>query len=227
MLKDFFYRFPTNVMRCFEWFYLPWHLLAILLTYLIVTSGFDWLYFGGTRAAWVHSAALPASLVGGLLPFLLPIGLYIFGRSRKSFTLANTASALAQAAIIGSVVSSFYKALTGRLHPILFAQLFPVPVDISRIFNFGFLNGGIFWGWPSSHTTIAFAMAVTLIALYPRRKDIVIPSALYALYIGLGVSVTIHWFSDFIAGTIFGTLIGIVVAKSFKVRLSTPDPHPH
>jgi membrane-associated phospholipid phosphatase len=37
----------------------------------------------------------------------------------------------------------------------------------------------------------------------------------YALYIGLGVSMTIHWFSDFAAGAIIGSAIGAVVGKSF------------
>jgi hypothetical protein len=37
----------------------------------------------------------------------------------------------------------------------------------------------------------------------------------YALYIGLGVSMTIHWFSDFSAGAVLGTAIGTVVGKSY------------
>jgi hypothetical protein len=38
---------------------------------------------------------------------------------------------------------------------------------------------------------------------------------LYAFYIGLGVSVTIHWFSEFVAGAIIGSVIGTVVGRSF------------
>jgi membrane-associated phospholipid phosphatase len=106
-----------------------------------------------------------------------------------------------------------YKAFTGRVHPPRF--LTPAAVDISREFRFGFLRGGIFWGRPSSHTTIAFAMAVTLLTLYPENKIARYAALLYALYIGFGVSVTIHWFSDFTAGAIFGTIIGIVVGEGF------------
>ena len=36
----------------------------------------------------------------------------------------------------------------------------------------------------------------------------------YAFYVGIGVSATIHWFSEFAAGGIFGTLVGVVVGKS-------------
>jgi len=40
----------------------------------------------------------------------------------------------------------------------------------------------------------------------------------YACYIGLGVSMTIHWFSDFAAGAIIGTVIGVVVGRGFSSR---------
>ena len=43
---------------------------------------------------------------------------------------------------------------------------------------------------------------------------------LYAFYVGLGVSVTIHWFSEFVAGAIIGSVIGAVVGRGFKTRLA-------
>jgi membrane-associated phospholipid phosphatase len=77
------------------------------------------------------------------------------------------------------------------------------------------MRGGVFWGWPSSHTTIAFAMAVTVFTLYPKQRWLGWVAILYAGYVGLGVSMTIHWFSDFAAGAIIGSVIGAVVGKSF------------
>ncbi|MCX6925306.1 MAG: phosphatase PAP2 family protein, partial [Verrucomicrobia bacterium] len=103
-----------------------------------------------------------------------------------------------------------YKALTGRLHP---ARV--LGPDISHMFRFGFLRGGVFWGWPSSHTTIAFAMAATVFTLFPKQRWLGCVAIAYALYIGVGVSTTIHWFSDFAAGAIIGTVIGTVVGRSF------------
>jgi membrane-associated phospholipid phosphatase len=73
----------------------------------------------------------------------------------------------------------------------------------------------MFWGWPSSHTTVAFAMAFAIFTLYPKQKWLGLLAIIYALYIGIGVSMTIHWFSDFLAGAIIGTIIGMVVGKSF------------
>ncbi len=89
-------------------------------------------------------------------------------------------------------------------------------VDISNGFRFGLLRGGVFWGWPSSHAMVAFASMFALIALYPKHKLLKVVAILYALYVGLGVSMSIHWFSDFVAGAIIGAVIGISAAKSFS-----------
>jgi membrane-associated phospholipid phosphatase len=89
-------------------------------------------------------------------------------------------------------------------------------VDTSREFRFGFLRGGVFFGWPSSHTTIAFAMAMAMRTLYPGSKITRSVALIYALYIGVGVSMTIHWFSDFAAGVIIGTVVGTTVGNAFK-----------
>jgi membrane-associated phospholipid phosphatase len=82
------------------------------------------------------------------------------------------------------------------------------------------MKWGIFWGWPSSHTTTAFAMSTCLIAIYPQKKVLVSLALLYAIYVGLSVSVSIHWLSEFVAGAIIGSVIGRVVGTSFRVRLN-------
>ena len=94
-----------------------------------------------------------------------------------------------------------------------------VEMDSSHGFQFGFLRGGVFWGWPSSHTTIAFAMMLCLVALYPKNRWLMVGALLYAFYVGFAVSVTIHWLSEFVAGAIIGSVIGIVVGRSFRDRL--------
>ena len=213
MLKDFLYKLPTAILRSFSGRNLLWHLLAIALTYVLVTSGFDWWYFESTRSAVFSSFGFPAALLGFFVPIMLPL-VYLFGKTRKSISLKNTAAIVGQAAIVGWLISSLYKAFTGRLHPELTTYL--SSTDISRTFDFGFFRNGIFWGWPSSHTTVAFAMAAALIALYPRHKKIVFSAAVYALYIGLGVSVTIHWFSDAVAGALIGSVIGFAVARNMR-----------
>ena len=118
--------------------------------------------------------------------------------------------AIGQAAFIGWFVSAIYKFFTGRVHP---AHM--VGDDISREFRFGFYRGGVFWGWPSSHTTVAFAMAVTIVMLFPKQRLLQLLALAYALYIGISVSMTIHWFSDFAAGAIIGSVVGVVVGRNF------------
>jgi hypothetical protein len=58
-------------------------------------------------------------------------------------------------------------------------------------------------------------MAVALAMLYPKNKVVLYCALLYALYVGLSVSTSIHWFSEFAAGVVIGSTIGLVVGKSF------------
>jgi membrane-associated phospholipid phosphatase len=58
-------------------------------------------------------------------------------------------------------------------------------------------------------------MAAAVLTLFPKQRWLGCVAIAYALYIGIGVSMTIHWFSDFTAGAIIGTAIGAVVGKSF------------
>jgi membrane-associated phospholipid phosphatase len=150
--------------------------------------------------------------------------LLLAGAMRKNRRFITTAWALGQAALLGYLVSCGYKAFTGRLPPPFHgfrtsAMNEGSLVDSSHGFQFGFLKGGVFWGWPSSHTTVTFAMMTCLIVLWTKNKPLVLCALVYAFYIGLGVSVTIHWFSEFVAGAIIGSVVGTVVGGSFKTKL--------
>lgn len=220
---DYFFKtFLTNLVGPFKGKRLLWHGLAILLTILIVTSDFDWQYFTWTRSQALTYIALPAAILGAFLPVLIPLILFLIGKIKKSRRIIMNGWALGQAALLGWVISSIYKVFTGRIPP-------PTPfndtlaqalTNSSHGFQFGFWRGGIFWGWPSSHTTVAFATMVCLIMLHPKNKTLIFFAFLYALYIGLGVSVTIHWFSEFVAGAIIGSVIGVVVGRSFRKAMS-------
>ncbi len=212
--QDFLYTLPRNILRSFWGRNLLWHILAIAATWLIVSSGFDWFYFEETRpfARYLFSAVF----LGWLVPVVFPVVSYIAGAIRQNRRLIYAAYSAAQAAVIGLLVSSFYKAFTGR--PGLRHASVRM-ADTSREFRFGFLRGGVFFGWPSSHTTVSFAMAAAIWRLYPDSKVTRCTALLYALYVGVGVSMTIHWFSDFFAGAIIGTVIGLAVGKAFRDRL--------
>ena len=154
----------------------------------------------------------PAVGIGGLLPLAVPLFLLVVGFIIQRSRAILTGWAVGQAALLGSLISSTCKAFTGRVHPAHVAG----EDTGSCLSRFGWLRGGVFWGWPSSHATIAFAMAMTVFTLYPKQRWLGVVALLYAFYVGLGVSMTIHWFSDFVAGApICSIIIGIVVGKSF------------
>jgi membrane-associated phospholipid phosphatase len=209
-MKRFLSILPRNLLGCFSGRMIIWHILAIILTFILVTSGFDWLFFASTRNPILRSWMFPAAPIGGLVPIALPLVLLAIGSISRSAKTTLAGWAVGQAELVGALVAAAFKAVTGRAHP-----AYGVGADISHMFHFGFLRGGVFWGWPSSHTTIAFAMAVALFQLFPKQRWLGYVAIAYALYIGLGVSMTIHWFSDFLAGAIIGTAIGTVVGKSF------------
>jgi hypothetical protein len=52
--------------------------------------------------------------------------------------------------------------------------------------------------------------------LWPKNKNVVLCALLYAFYVGLAVSVTIHWASEFVAGALIGAVIGMSVGRSFR-----------
>ena len=210
-MKQFFATLPCNIIGCFKGRMVLWHLLAIVLTLVLIESGFDWFYFRSTRDPLLLSWMFHAAPIGMFVPVLLPLILIVPGSILNNVRLACTGWAIGQAELIGSLISSTYKAFTGRIHP-----AHELGTDISHVFHFGFLRGGVFWGWPSSHTTIAFAMAAAVFTRFPKRRWLGVMAFAYAFYIGIGVSVTIHWCSDFVAGAIIGTVIGTVVGKSFS-----------
>ena len=213
MFRTFLYQLPKHALAVLRPRYLLWHIFAAGATYALVMSGFDWYYFGTTRISLFQELTLPAAIIGFFVPIVVPVSLYILAEIHANKSLERTAAALAQAGIIAWCISSLYKAFTGRIQPEFLTHT--SNLDISHDFNFGFYEHGIFWGWPSSHTAVAFAMSAAFFVLYPHLKVRGYLALMYAFYIGIGVSVSIHWFSDFLAGAIIGTTIGIAVAKSF------------
>lgn len=218
-MKKSFYQVCKNIFKIFSGYNLLWHFLAMGLTYVIVMAGVDWKIFTHVITFPWRADFSPALGLGGLLPIVLPLILILAGLLLKNRKSVSVGWAVAQAAFLGLLISSFYKVFTGRIQPpgrshslIIDSQGL---VDISHQFQFGFLRHGAFWGWPSSHTTVAFAVSMAIWTLFPKNKTIRTFAMLFAIYVGIGVFVTsIHWFSEFVAGAIIGSVIGITVGKS-------------
>lgn len=213
-MSTFLYKLFPNILALYKRWNLLWQIVFVTLTCILVMTGFDWFYYQSTGSALLQSFLFPAVIIGFFIPILLPIVMLLYGTFIKNKRALNTAFALIQAGFLGLGISSFYKVFTGRAGP----PHFLTSIDTSHIFQLGVYRGGAFQGWPSSHTSVAFAMSMALFILYPENKFIRYTSLVYAIYIGVGISTNIHWFSDFIAGAILGTIIGITVGKSFLER---------
>ena len=212
MFRAFAYRFPERFLAVYHGTNVFYHIAAVVLTYALVVSGFDWYFFEVTRSPYFYPLTMAAGVGGFFVPVLVPIGMYVAGEIRKNAPLIASATVSAQAVVIAWIVSSFYKALTGRIEPEFLTQT--SFVDGSRDFNFGFLEHGIFWGWPSSHTAVACALAAALIVCYRHNKVVKALAFLLAVIVAAGAAVGFHWFSDVVAGVIIGTLVGVIVARS-------------
>ncbi len=214
MFRVFLQDIPALFLRCWEKRNLLWHLVAAVSTYGLVSFGFDWWYFEHTRNTFLHPIVYAAGIGGFFVPVLIPVGLFIYGELRASAEYTAAAAATAKAVILASIIAIIYKALTGRIQPEFLTNT--SLVDISRSFNFGFLEHGVFWGWPSSHTAVAVALCVALMLSFPESRLVKYASALYMLVIAVGASIGFHWFSDVLAGALIGMMIGIVTSTHMR-----------
>lgn len=214
-----FHGIGANVINTFTYNYGLNVGIATAGTYGLVHTGFDWHW---NRLAYKSKAmsysGMPSVAVGGLVPMIVPASLYFYGRRHDNIKLQVTGLALLQSAILGAGITSAIKTFTGRRPPGIWDND-PDKNNFSADFKFGIFRRGAFDGWPSGHTTTAFAMAITLTELYPDNLPLKIGALTYASIIGLGVSVNIHWFSDAFAGVFLGYALGKTVGKNFNQLL--------
>ncbi len=190
---------------------LPWHLLAAAVTYLCVTSGLDAWIAATFRDTEIRGFARFAGWIGLWTPIVAPLAMLAVGGIRRDDRIVRNGWLLAEAEILAAAVCAAFKTVTGRPGP---TQVFGGGfVEASRVFRFGFLRGGVFWGWPSSHVMVAVAGAVALSLLYTERRWVKWLALAYAACMAVCVSVSFHWFSDVVAAVIVGTVVGRVTAR--------------
>ncbi len=222
MLKTFLIGIYGGMVGTFEGRNIFWHILAGVTTYCLVVSGFDWQYRVMTRGSIANSLGLAAGLIGFLVPVLLPLILFFYVKIKHQKNLQDTSIKILQVVIITVIIIASYKALTGRDHPGMQRNFFNTAIesiDNSHDFKFGFWRESIFYGWPSSHTGVAFASSIFLTLQFKNKKWIGVIACLYAVFIGIGASVSFHWFSDVTAGATIGSLVGFVVYKQDRLHV--------
>lgn len=207
-----------NIGRSFIGWNSLLHLSAAGATYGLMNSGADYeteRYFH--EHPDLSAAFFPVAITGLIGPVGISAFSYYRGWSREDRPLFGAGCALIQANAIAFAHTSLLKAATGRPYPN------PYEEDMnaqSRTFRFGFFRGGIFWGWPSGHTSATVATASCLAVYYPDRKWLAVSGYLWSAYTMIGVAAVkggnMHWLSDGVAGALTGFAIGSTVGHSFR-----------
>ncbi|MFO7445718.1 MAG: phosphatase PAP2 family protein [Ignavibacteriaceae bacterium] len=207
----------SNSVKSFSGLNLVLHGAGILSTYALIHTGTDNQVHNYFAENGYSSFFDPAVGMGYLVPVILGGGIYLYGETQNSSKEKAAGSAVIQAVLISAVYSSLLKAVTGRPNP---SPEIYADEEASKEFLFGFLRGGIHYGWPSGHLCTNTAMVSSLIFFYKENTAIKIAGLLYLSYLFYGVTVhdnnTMHWFSDIVSGLLMGYAIGSTTGKNFR-----------
>lgn len=208
--------------------HIPLHLTAIGITPVLIYSGAD-VHVHNTFKNNDTNLFTIGEAAGYLAPFVVAAPFYVIGEWNKDNESLGAGFAVTQATVITLTSVSLLKSFTGRPPPDkdssknIHAQ--------SREFNFGFLNRGIYDGWPSGHMATITALATTLTNYYPEKPWVKWTGYGAMAYTMLTISAheegQFHWFSDGVAGGLLGYAIGETVGSNWRENVKgQPAPEP-
>jgi membrane-associated phospholipid phosphatase len=209
----------NNVLDSFRGNNIYLHLSAVAATTLLVTGGIDYdveHYFNQhpEYGSWAH----PVVFSGMYLPFVAGGSLFAYSKINNDKQTLGASFAVLQASLIEFLYNSTLKAITGRPHPD-WRNVSDMD-SLSKTFRFGFLRGGMFWGWPSGHTAATMAVVSALTNYYPDKTWLKIAGYGLVGYTMFGVCATnrggMHWFSDAVAGALMSYAVGSTVGKYYR-----------
>jgi membrane-associated phospholipid phosphatase len=147
------------------------------------------------------------------------LGLATYGFVFKHQKVKTTTLLATQAYITSLVMESTMKALTGRQRP---SYIEPGRTEPRPRFHGPFYKGGnprergVNSGFPSGHTTIAFAAATVYAMEYRNTRAIPIIAYGAATLIGLSrIAENRHWITDVVAGAALGIASGRQVVNNY------------
>ncbi len=201
---------------------------AGLGTWLFIESGVDWKWrnFAYDHETLANSAYSSVVYAGYAVPSATPVAFYLAGLFRHDEKLQITGLALVQSMAFAAAAQAILKSSTGRSEPYIIGQYHHTRLETQTDFSgeFDWFKTNILDGWPSGHTMSAFAVASTVAQMYHDNICIKIASFSYALLVGIGVSLSVHWASDVVAGALMGYAIGTTVGRSFSAQVRK-TPH--
>jgi len=198
-------------------------LSALGLTPVLVQSGADrevHNYFVNHQA--LHPFTIPAVWGTYLMPAALTGGLYTYGRMQNAPREVAAACAVVQATGVSFVYQTLLKSVTGRPSPQ------PRAMSQAEVeeFPFGFLEGGIHYGWPSGHMMTTTSILMSLQMIYPESQSLRWGSTAYLGYVFGSVllheQAHMHYLYEAVAGTLMGLAIGRAVGGGFAAHSGKP-----
>jgi membrane-associated phospholipid phosphatase len=212
-----------NTLKSFAGRNLMIHVAGIGATYLLISQDVDYrVHVFFNENSRLENRFFPVGLIGALGPVGIGAGLYFYGKRTSKEEITGAGCAVLQSSLITFTAISLMKAITGRPNPD--ADEYDDMKSLSRTFRFGFMRGGIFWGWPSGHTGAVMSAVSALTSYYPENKWMKVAGYLTAAYTVAGVCAIgeggMHWLSDGVAGCFTGYAIGTVVGRYYREYLS-------
>ena len=214
----------NNIINSFKGDNLYLHLAGIASSYLLVSSNTDYKVekFFNEHEGY-GNAARPAIRMAMFFPFVISGSLYAYGKFAKDNEAVGASFAVLQSSLLAFLYNSLLKAVTGRPHPDW--RNSNDMQSLSKTFRFGFMRGGIFWGWPSGHTSSTMAVVSALTNFYPEKTWLKIAGYSYVAYMIFSVSSLnrggMHWLSDAIAAAFMSYAIGSTVGKYYRSLFKT------
>jgi membrane-associated phospholipid phosphatase len=218
-LSFVFHNIGGNVLDSLTYNYGLHFIAAGAGTWAFIETGLDWKWrVIAYDNPWLFSSGMPTVFIGYVVPGIVPLAMYLTGRSFSDEKLQITGMALTQTLFLTLGIQAILKMSTGRALPGIVTELDHTRDSRTDDFSgeFALFNMNFIGGWPSSHTAAAFSAAATITELYHDNPAVKIGAYAYAALMGLGVSVSVHWASDVLAGALIGYAIGKTVGKSYR-----------
>lgn len=219
-----FGNFGNNIVNSFKGDNLYLHLAGVASTVLIVTTNTDYYV---QHFFYEHeqfgNAAIPIIHYAIYFPFVTGGSLYAYGKLNKDDRAVAASFAVFQSSLIALAYNSLLKAITGRPHPDW--QDSTDMESLSKTFRFGFLRGGLWWGWPSGHTSSMMAVVSALTSFYAEKTWLKIAGYSLVAYMMFGVTSLhrggMHWFSDAVAAAFMSYAIGSTIGKYYRSKFQS------
>lgn len=216
---DLFGNFGDNILSSFKGNNLYLHLTAVASTCILVAGDVDYAveHFFNTNPQYGEYGR-GVFVTGQYLPFIVGGSLLMYSGAAHNKETLGAAFAVIQASIIELMYNTALKAFTGRPGPDW--RHHTDMESLSKTFRFGFLRGGVFWGWPSGHTATTTAVVSSLMGYYPHSTWLKVAGlGLIAYTIFAVTSVNgggMHWLSDAVAAALMSYAVGSTVGKYYR-----------